>query len=129
MTCESFDVEVVNANVRAVVSIHGEVDMSSGPAIGAALCEAQHVSPHVIVDLSDVTFMDCTGINALARAYSQAPEGGSLGVVGARPAVRRIFDITGLSELLLLGPRRPTWRQLTYNVSGWRPVDHPGGHR
>jgi anti-sigma B factor antagonist len=117
---ESFTVEVVNANGRAIVSLHGEIDMSCGPALRAALSAAQDGSPDVIVDLSGVTFMDSTGLNALIGAYHHAPEGGSLGVVGARWAVRRVFDITGLSELLLLGPRRPTWQQVTYNHSGWR---------
>ena len=118
MGSESFGVEVVNANGRAIVSVHGEIDLCCGPAIRDALSAAQQDSPDVIVDLSGVTFMDSTGLNALIGAYRRAPEGGSLAVVGAPPAVRRVFDLTGLSELLLLEPRRPTWRQLTYNHGG-----------
>ena len=117
---ESFSVEVVNANGRAIVSLRGEIDMSCGPALRAALSAARQGSPDVIVDLSGVTFMDSTGLHALIGAYHHAPEGGSLGVVGPTSAVRRVFDITGLSELLLLEPRRPTWQQVTYNHSGWR---------
>ncbi len=49
------------------------------------------------------------------------PPGGSLRVVGATSAVRRVFDITGVSELLLLEPKlRLTWQQVTYHTSGWR---------
>ena len=120
MGSESFSVEVVNANGRAIVSLHGEIDLSCGPALRAALSATQQGSPDVIVDLSGVTFMDATGLNALIGAYHQAPEGGSLGVVGPTSAIRRVFDVTGLSELLLLEPRRPTWQQVTYNHSGWR---------
>jgi anti-anti-sigma factor len=117
---QSFGVEVVNSNGRAIVSVRGEIDMSSGAVIRDALTRAQQGSPDVIVDLSDVTFMDSSGVNALLRAYYQAPPGGSLGVVGATSDIRRVFDITGLSELLLLDPPRPTWQQVTYNHSGWR---------
>ena len=120
MDSERFGVEVVNANGRAIVSVRGEINMSCGSAFRDALRAAQQVSPDVIVDLSGVSFMDSTGLNALIGAYHRAPEGGSLGVVGATSAVRRVFDITGLSELLLLEPRRPTWQQVTYNHSGWR---------
>ncbi len=64
--------------------------------------------------------MDSTGLNALIAAYHQAPESGSLGVVGATPAVRRVFDITGLSQLLLRDARQPTWRTSTHDHGGWR---------
>jgi anti-anti-sigma factor len=117
---ESFRVEVVNANGRAIVSLHGEIDMNRGPALREALSAAQQGSPDVIVDLSGVTFMDSTGLHALIGAYHRAPEGGTLAVVGPTSAIRRVFDITGLSGMLLLQPRRPTWQQVTYNHRGWR---------
>jgi hypothetical protein len=41
-------------------------------------------------------------------------------VVGPTSAIRRVFDRTGLSGMLLLQPRRPTWQQVTYNHRGWR---------
>ncbi len=120
MVNDSFAVKAVNSNGRAIVFLQGEIDMSAGPAIRDALSTAQQGSPDVSVDLSDVTFMDSTGINALLRAYRQASPGGSLRVVGAIPAVRRVFDITGVSEPLLLEPKRLTWQQVTYHLSGWR---------
>jgi STAS domain-containing protein len=64
--------------------------------------------------------MDSTGINALLEAYHRVPQGGSVRVVGATSAIRRLFDITGISELLLLEPQRLIWRQVTYHTSGWR---------
>ena len=41
-------------------------------------------------------------------------------VVGPSPAVRRVFEITGVSELLLIEPQPLTWRQVTFHTSGWR---------
>ncbi len=120
MVNDSFGVRAANSNGRAIVFVQGEIDMSAGPAIRDALSTAQQHSPDVIIDVSDVTFMDSTGINALLRAHRQVPPGGSLRVVGATSAVRRVFDITGVSELLLLEPNRLTWQQLTYYTSGWR---------
>ena len=111
---------VVNHNGRAIVFIRGEMDMSSSRAVRDALSTAQQGSPDVIVDMTEVTFMDSTGINALMGAYRRAPHDGSVRVVGAKSIVRRAFEITGVSELLLLEPPGLTWRQVTYNNSGWR---------
>ncbi len=120
MVDDGFGVKAVISNGRAVVFVQGEIDMSAGPAIRDALSTAQQGSPDVIVDVSDVSFMDSTGINALLRAHRQVSPGGSLRVVGATSAVRRVFDITGVSELLLLEPNRLSWQQVTYHTSGWR---------
>jgi anti-anti-sigma factor len=118
---DSFGVKAVISNGRAIVFVQGEIDMSAGLEIRHALSTAQQGSPDVIVDVSGVTFMDSTGINALLRASRQVPPGGSLRVVGATSAVRRVFDITGVSELLLLElKQRLTWQQVTYHTSGWR---------
>jgi stage II sporulation protein AA (anti-sigma F factor antagonist) len=117
---DSLEVTVVNANGRAIVFVRGEIDLASGQAFRNALSQAQQGAPDVIVDLSDVVFMDSTGINALTEAHRRAPEQGSVRVVSPSPAVRRVFDITGLSELLLLDPQPLTWLQVIYHTSGWR---------
>lgn len=120
MLIESFEVRVLNFDRRALVIGRGEIDMSSGPAIRDALLAAQNDAADVIVDLTDVTFMDSTGINALIGAYRRAPTAGSLKVVGAKSAVLKVFEITGVAELLLLEPQPLTWQQLTYHNSGRR---------
>jgi anti-sigma B factor antagonist len=120
MMTQSFDVRVVNCDGHALVVGRGEIDMGSGPALRDALFAAQNEAADVIVDLSDVTFMDSTGINALIGAYRRRPTDGSLIVVGANSPVRRVFEITGFSELLMAEPQPLTWQQLTYHNSGWR---------
>jgi stage II sporulation protein AA (anti-sigma F factor antagonist) len=120
VSIDGFGVRTVSADGHATVFLHGEIDMSCGPAVRHALAAAQQRSPDVIVDLSGVTFMDSTGLNALSRAYQQAPPGGSIRVVGATSIVRRVFEITGLSELLWMPRQVLTWQQLTYNPTGWR---------
>jgi len=57
--------------------------------------------PCLVVDLSEVDFMDSTGLYALVVAYRQAREvGSSLCVARAQPAVRRVLEITKLDVLL-----------------------------
>ena len=83
-------------------------------------CPARFARCHCRHDRSNVQLVDSTGINALMGAYRRAPRDASVRVVGAKSIVRRVFEITGVSELLLLEPPGLTWRQVTYNNSGWR---------
>ena len=50
------------------------------------------------VDLNDVTFMDSVGMRELLTLKRTVP---SLRVVAVNPRLRRTFDITGITELLL----------------------------
>ena len=120
MVSDRFDVKVVNGTGRAIVFVRGDIDLVSGQAFRDALLRAQEGAPDVIVDFSEVAFMDSTGIHALLGAYRRAQNRGSLAVVGSSPAVRRVFEITGVSELLLVEPQPLTWRQVTFHTSGWR---------
>lgn len=96
-----FNISTINRNGRAVVVVTGEVDLTVGEPFRAALTAAQNDSTDVIVDLTGVTFIDSTAINALIRARMAVPDGGRLRVVGARHSVRRVFEITGVCDLLL----------------------------
>jgi anti-sigma B factor antagonist len=60
-------------------------------------------NPHVMVDLSQVGFIDSTGIGVLVGALKRAREAsGDLIIVGAKDRVHRIFEITGLLGALPL---------------------------
>jgi anti-sigma B factor antagonist len=117
---EIFEVKVGNRYGRTVVVGRGELDVASSPAFRDALIAAQADAADVIVDLSELTFIDSSGISTLIRAHQRTSDGGSIKVVGARSAVRRVFDITGVSKLLLLDSQPLTWHQVTYHSGGWR---------
>jgi anti-anti-sigma factor len=55
----------------------------------------------VLVDLSGLTFLDASGIAALSRCRTAAATTGVLlRAEGARGVVRRVLDLTGVSEWL-----------------------------
>jgi anti-anti-sigma factor len=55
----------------------------------------------VIVDLSRVTRIDSAGLGQLMGCYTHlVRNAGSMKIVNARPEVRRILDMTGISMLL-----------------------------
>ena len=55
----------------------------------------------VIVDLSQVHFMDCAGLGALLRARAVLEgEGGTMLVVNPTPEVRRVLHLTHTDDLV-----------------------------
>lgn len=87
----------------AVVVIGGEVDFEVSPQLRAHIMRAiKSGKRRLILDLSDVTFIDSTAIGVLAGAVERLDEsgGGSLSVVCSHEKVIQIFEITGLESVI-----------------------------
>jgi anti-anti-sigma factor len=85
---------------RAVVSVGGEVDLETASRLGAHTLDAmREVSPHLVLDLSGVTFMDSTGLKVLLSLHRRAEAaGGTLAIAGASRSVRKVLSLTGLDQ-------------------------------
>lgn len=94
---------VSRLTVRAegsTVVVDGEVDAHTCPELTAALDPLPGSGP-VEVDLSGVGFMDSSGLRALIAAHQAAAEAGRrLVISNPSAAVRRLIEISGLSEHL-----------------------------
>jgi len=96
-------VQVVQRRGRALsVTGHGEIDMTTVAMLSDTLATVlRQESPlHIDVNLADVTFMDSSGVNALMACRAVAePVGCRVTISHPRPAVRRVFTVTGVSHL------------------------------
>jgi anti-sigma B factor antagonist len=90
------------------VAVHGEVDISVAEALEEALEAAIRESVGAfVVDLSDLDFIESTGLQVLLRARGLlGREDRALAVVCPHGPVRRVFELSGLSELFALYPSR-----------------------
>ena len=88
----------------------GELDMSTAPQLNAVIDRlAAAGERRLLVDLTDLTFCDSTGIAAFVRGDNRAAaEGGWLRVTGATGPVERVLTVTGLAEVLQYGADDPT---------------------
>ena len=85
----------------AVVALTGELDVS-----GASLVEheldrlvSDHDAHELVIDLSELEFMDSTGLRTVVSADARArEEGRRLAVVRGPEPVDRIFSVTRLDE-------------------------------
>ena len=79
----------------------GALDVVTAGALGTAIDTAAHARPAAItIDLTDVTFVDSTGLRVLVRAYRRSRRDGfTLTVVPGNPTVDKILRLTGLNRL------------------------------
>ncbi len=82
-------------DIRVIAT--GEIDAASASLLATELDQAIVCGNGVVhVDLSAVTFMDSSGVNALLTANQR----GRLHVTAVHPAVQRVLEITGVLDML-----------------------------
>jgi anti-sigma B factor antagonist len=83
---------------EVTLALQGELDFSSGAQLAVRLADEGRLGARVIVDLSDLEFMDSAGMGVLHRASKWAGEDGwTLSLTGPRPDVRRVLALTSLA--------------------------------
>ena len=88
-----------------VVRAGGDIDYDTAPALRRTLAAELGKHREVVLDLSQVTFMDCAGLSAVVHAHGQADRrGGRLVLRGAGPPVIRLLKLTGLDHCLTVDP-------------------------
>jgi anti-sigma B factor antagonist len=101
-----FEAASERAGSCPVLKVAGEVDIQTSPVLHDHLTrvlDEGHTS--VIVDLTDVTFLDSTGLSVLIAGLKRCQgSGGSLRVASPQPNVRRVLEVTGLDDVFDLDP-------------------------
>ena len=90
--------EFVEGDAPGRVRLVGELDLGSAPAAATSLeLKCQQVDL-LEVDLSELTFIDSSGVRVLLRAFKDlADRGGTLVLEYPTPTVQRVFDLLGLA--------------------------------
>jgi len=80
------------------VHLGGELDLSSALPLEERLREIEDGQPDLMVlDLSELKFLDSTGLRLIVAAHGRAQRAGRrLTIVEGTDAVRRIFRLTGV---------------------------------
>ena len=82
-----------------VVSVMGEVDRATAPALERTLLDvAEEGTAELIVDLTACTFLDSSGLRALATSSIRPA------IVLTNPNVLRIFELTKFDEVFEIYP-------------------------
>ena len=94
----NIDVKSEDGGSRLVFALRGSLDLATAPTVRAALTEATEKGSHdLIVDLSQLEFLDSTGLGVLIGAHRRTAErGGSFRLVASEGSILRLLNITGL---------------------------------
>ena len=88
------------SNGEARVKLTGEFDISGRELADEVLASVQG-SRKIVLDLSELEFIDSMGIHFVVTAHQAAEtEGRELTIVRGGPEVDRIFQLVGLSDVL-----------------------------
>ena len=89
-----------------VFPLSGEIDLDVSPRIAASLTEMIDRKPEkLVVDLSEVTYIDSSGLAALIEAMQNVDKyNGKFALAGLQENVRPIFEIARLDQVFRIYP-------------------------
>jgi len=98
----SLEVASAASDGTVTVTLRGELDLGSVGALQERLTAVEQGAPSLIVlDLSDLSFIDSSGLRVLLLADGRARESGrELVLTQSTDAVQRVFEMTGTRDLL-----------------------------
>ena len=92
-------------DLGVVIAVQGELDLATAPRLKWPLVDAIDAGARVlIVDLSDVTFMDSTALGVLIGIRRTLKLGSRLAIVCTDREVLKIFEISGLDAVFQIFP-------------------------
>jgi anti-sigma B factor antagonist len=85
-------------NDNVTIEISGRIDVYTASAVGEAIqSEITDGASHIALDLTSVSVVDSSGLGTLVgNAQTLKSLGGRISLLGVRPRLRRVLEITGL---------------------------------
>jgi anti-anti-sigma factor len=86
---------------EAVVMVTGEIDLTAQSRLQGVIDHARSGGQRLVIDLSEITFIDSSGLKVLVKTWEAQTEAGAEMVLRApSPAVRTVIEMTGLQDVL-----------------------------
>jgi len=104
-------VQLLSIEQSTSIRLVGELDMSTAAELDEVLATAVEHGGAVTIDLSELTFMDSTGINAFLRAAMSLRGRGCLILHGEQDRVRRVLDLVRVDGSL------PNLHRVTHDIA------------
>jgi len=86
-----------------VITIRGDLDIVTSPQLDESLSAAESTHTRIILDLSEVDFLDTSALAVIVGHWKKAEAaGGTLALAGARYRYTKTLWITGLADKLTM---------------------------
>ncbi len=84
-----------------VISLSGSVDVTSALELRSVVQGLLKEGANILVDLSEVNFLDSSGLSVFVKAYQISQKvGAQIALTNPQPSVREVFRLTGFEKLL-----------------------------
>ena len=95
-------VDVAEHDDHALITAVGEIDLGTSDQVADAVATALDAGhKRVLLDFSEVTFIDSSGLAVLVRAHRDAESTEAVfAVVHPTPQTRKLIQVLGLDQLL-----------------------------
>lgn len=96
---------------RSVLLLQGELDFCTRDRLRRAISSVLMRRPQIlVVDLSGLDFIDCSGLSVLVWAHKRlAEQDRQLFLTGSKPIVRRVIGLAGVDTYLQLSAEALPW--------------------
>ncbi|MCA1057092.1 anti-sigma factor antagonist [Rossellomorea aquimaris] len=99
----NLSIDIQEKESEFFVKVAGEIDAYTAPKLKETLQPSAETESDkdIVVDLSDVSYMDSTGLGVFVGLFKAInARGGQLKLVGLSNRLQRLFDITGLGDIM-----------------------------
>lgn len=98
----NLQVELLEQNSVQYFKVVGEIDAFTAPVLRERLAAVENVDGlKAELDLSEVDYMDSTGLGVFVGFYKAvSANGGHVKITGLNKRLNRLFEITGLNEII-----------------------------
>lgn len=98
----NISIDVQEQQEQTTISLSGEIDAYTAPKLReTAFPYTEKDGASVVIDLSNVTYMDSTGLGVFVGLFKNLnAHNGSLKLTGLSDRLKRLFDITGLADIM-----------------------------
>ncbi|MDQ2651376.1 MAG: STAS domain-containing protein [Actinomycetota bacterium] len=99
----SLAVEVLPGETETVISLAGELDVSTASELRDTLDRIDVTTGSLILDMSGLRFVDSTGIGCLFKLERRAADAGCIVVARCpQPQIHRVMEMTQLNRLIAI---------------------------
>jgi anti-sigma B factor antagonist len=103
----NINIELLEQDRVIEVKVSGEIDVYTAPKLRDALFPlTENNQVKMTVDLTEVDYMDSTGLGVFVGVFKNIrSKSGELKLVGLSGRLNRLFEITGLAEIMDINSR------------------------
>ncbi|MGH3714602.1 MAG: STAS domain-containing protein [Micromonosporaceae bacterium] len=105
-------------DTASVIALSGDLDLATAPELRTALLEALEDRTTIVVDMTDLRFLDSTGLGVLVRVHKKAKAAGGVVAFAAVPRnVTKILEVTCLDRVF------PVYDSVAAALAGPPPIE------